>query len=393
MLEGRQSRDCLIAIRRTDQQFNRIAPLYLGTAPAIQLFRTTVPVAHNTVAINGNHRIAHRIKHAGLDLDPPLLRFPQGNIFGNPGGAYDVPFRIPNREAPVAQPAHAAIRANDAKLLLVGAYGDTPEKGVADPLAVVRVNSVNPLHKVSIERGTAAPHDLLVGGADIHQAVLSRVGDPENVFHGGGKLTEALLAGTQRDLGLLLRGDVASDREEACPLALGIGQRADRHRSGKHGAVRLAVAQLATPDAILAHRIEQCLRLRRVTRLIADDLAQRVAAHLSGGETVEPLGAWPPVGDVIAQIDRDHRIVQVVQNGRMERHLVGRLVPRRLGRSKRRKGGALIQRTYRTLNRNHGPGPRADRVVAGEPAARASVRQLPAHVNIEDGFSGGQDVA
>ena len=150
------------------------------------------------LGIADQHGIGHArqggIQSRLMRMHGLLGMFALSNVLGDPSDPSEGTCLIVHREAPVAEPAQRAIGADDPKFLVVPARGDLAEEGRLDPWPILGVNGLDPFHKVSVQGLGTPSHDLFIGRADVVQAALLGVRDPEDVAHRGSELPKARLA-------------------------------------------------------------------------------------------------------------------------------------------------------------------------------------------------------
>ncbi len=128
-------------------------------------------------------------------------RLPIGHVTGHANDALHVPLTVPDRECAFADPAHGAVRTQNAVFLIVLAAQLIGQCRADDALAIVGVDRVGPAARRRVDAGTRTSPHRFVGGADIQELRLARVGDPEHFLDGLGKLAKALLARAQGAFG------------------------------------------------------------------------------------------------------------------------------------------------------------------------------------------------
>ena len=116
-----------------------------------------------------------------------------GDVARDAADLLDVPGRVQDREGPVADPAHAPVRPDDAVVDRHALAPLDPNAGLADGLAIRRIDRLEPQSTIGHDGLALAAPDPLERRAEIVEAAATEVGHPEHVLGVLGKLPEELL--------------------------------------------------------------------------------------------------------------------------------------------------------------------------------------------------------
>ncbi len=113
-----------------------------------------------------------------------------GDVFRKTDEAVNTQDLVPQRKLAIVNPAQRAIRSQDTEFLVHPAL---QAEGALHALAVIRVNGLDPIAGVFVERLSLASPKPFVSRAYVNHLSLHGVENPEDIIQVFHKLTKALL--------------------------------------------------------------------------------------------------------------------------------------------------------------------------------------------------------